>query len=155
MPGRKKKKTGRSTSAVWRRHSLSLVALGVLALWFVLYIVSDPKSRPGSLFGNAIADWAGVVMTVLVTKWLYEKGSHESRQPGRAHRNQLLEFLHEHSLLIFLVLSGIGWLVLFSFMSPDSRWGTVVSNVVSEWSQQIGLVVLTKKLIEAGSKESE
>jgi hypothetical protein len=32
--------------------------------------------------------------------------------------------------------------------------GTVVSNIVSEWSQQIGLVVLTKKPIERGSKES-
>ena len=32
--------------------------------------------------------------------------------------------------------------------------GTVVSNIVSEWSQQIGLVLLTKKLIEPGSKES-
>ncbi len=75
--------------------------------------------------------------------------------PGRAHRNRWLEFLHEHSLLIFLVLSGIGWLVLFSFMNPDSRWGTVISNVVSEWSQQIELVVLTKKLLEAGSEEGE
>jgi len=36
----------------------------------------------------------------------------------------------------------------------ESKWGTVVSNIVSEWSQQIGLVVLTKKLIERGSEES-
>ncbi len=40
-------------------------------------------------------------------------------------------------------------------LDPESKWGTVVSNLVSEWSQQIGLVLLTKKLIERGSKESK
>jgi hypothetical protein len=62
--------------------------------------------------------------------------------------------LHEHSLTIFLCLSGIGWVLLFLQVDPDSKWGTVVSNVTSEWSQQIGLVVMTKKLFESGSKES-
>jgi hypothetical protein len=133
---------------------LSLSAAGVLVLWFVLYINSDPKSHPGSFFGNAIADWIGVVVTILATKWFFEKGSRESRQPRRAYRNKTLELIHEHSLTIFLVLTGIGWLFLFLKMDPDSKWGTVVSNITSEWSQQLGLVVLTKKLIESGSKES-
>jgi hypothetical protein len=62
--------------------------------------------------------------------------------------------LHEHSLTIFLLITGIGCVALFLKVDPDSRWGTVVSNMVSEWSQQIGLVLLTKKLIETGSKES-
>jgi len=62
--------------------------------------------------------------------------------------------MHEHSLTIFLVLTGLGWLALFLRVDPESKWGTVVSNITSEWSQQIGLVVLTKKLIETGSKES-
>jgi hypothetical protein len=133
---------------------LSLVAAGVLLLWFVLYVGSDPHSHLGSFFGNAIADWSGVVITILATKWFFEKGSRESRPPRRAHKNKLLEFLHEHSLTIFLLITGIGWVVLFVRMDPDSKWGTVVSNIVSEWSQQIGLVLLTKKLIESGSKES-
>jgi hypothetical protein len=30
-----------------------------------------------------------------------------------------------------------------------------VGNIVSEWTQILGLVLLTKKLIEAGSKESD
>jgi hypothetical protein len=47
-----------------------------------------------------------------------------------------------------------GWLLLFVRVDPESKWGTVVSNMVSEWSQQIGLILLTKKLIEIGSKES-
>lgn len=138
----------------WKRHSLSLTAAGILALCFVLYVKSDPKSHAGSFFGNAIADWTGVVITILATKWFFEKGSRESRQPKRTYRNRFLEMLHEHSLTIFLVITGIGWVALFLRVDPDSSWGTVVSNMVSEWSQQIGLVLLTKKLIETGSKES-
>jgi hypothetical protein len=138
----------------WRRHSLSLTAAGILALLLALYPAADPKSHAGSFLGNAIADWTGVVMTILVTKWFFEKGSRESRQPRTKHANRFLELLHEHSLTIFLVLTGLGWVALFLRIDPGSRWGTVVSNIVSEWSQQIGLVLLTKRLIETGSKES-
>lgn len=151
---RRHRKASGGKERFWQRHSLSLSATAVLALWFVLYVSSDPESHAGSFFGNAIADWVGVVVTILATKWFFEKGSRESRQPRRAHRSEFLEFLHEHSLTIFLVLTGIGWLALFSRVDPQSKWGTVVSNLASEWSQQIGLVVLTKRLIERGSKES-
>jgi hypothetical protein len=151
---RRKTQAARRNEPFWKQHALSLSAAGVLALWFVLYINSDSRSHAGSLFGNAIADWIGVVVTILATKWFFEKGSRESRQPRRAHRNKVLELIHEHSLTIFLVLTGLGWLALFLRLDPESKWGTVVSNITSEWSQQIGLVVLTKKLIERGSKES-
>jgi len=116
----------------WKRHSLSLVAGGVLALWFVLYLPADPKSHIGSFFGNAIADWVGVVITILATKWFFEKGSRESRQPRRKHSNRVLELLHEHSLTLFLIATGLGWIVLFSRVDPEAKWGTVVSNIVSE-----------------------
>ena len=139
----------------WKEHSLSIVAISVLLGWVVLYMLSDPKSHPGSFYGNAIADWMGVVITVLATKWFFEKGSRESRRPRRTHPpGTLLERIHEHSLTIFLVLTGMGWLVLFDLTDPQSKWGTVVSNIVSEWGQQIGLVLLTKRLFERGSKES-
>ncbi len=138
----------------WKHHSLSLVAGGVLALWILFYAMSDPSSHPGSFFGNAIADWTGVVITILATKWLFEKGSRESRKPRRLYHSPVREFFHEHSLTIFLFITGLGWVMLYMRMSPESKWGTVVSNIVSEWSQQIGLVLLTKKLIERGSKES-
>lgn len=141
-------------SSFWKRHSLSLTASGILVLWLVLYVKSDPKSHVGSFFGNAIGDWTGAVITILATKWFFEKGSRESRQPEITHKNHYLELLHEHSLTIFLVVTGIGWAVLFLKVNPDSRWGTVVSNMVSEWTQQIGLVLFTKRLIETGSKES-
>jgi hypothetical protein len=144
----------RRTEPLWKRHSLSLVAAGILALWLVLYLPSDPRSHLGSFFGNAIADWTGVVITILATKWFFEKGSRESRQPRRIHSSPTLELLHEHSLTLFLLATGLGWVILFWRVDPEAKWGTVVSNIVSEWSQQIGLVLLTKKLIEPGSKES-
>jgi hypothetical protein len=147
-------KASRRNESFWKRHALSLSAAGVLVLWFILYVNSDPRSHAGSFFGNALADWMGVVVTILATKWFFEKGSRESRQPRWAHRNKALEFMHEHSLTIFLVLTGLGWLALFLRLDPESKWGSVVSNITSEWSQQIGLVVLTKRLIERGSKES-
>ena len=150
----RKDKTTATSKPFWKRHSLSITATGILALWFVLYVKADPKTHAGSFFGNAIADWTGVVITILATKWFFEKGSRESRQPEKTHRNRFLEMLHEHSLTIFLLLTLIGWAALSLRVDPDSRWGTVVSNLVSEWTQQIGLVLLTKRLIETGSKES-
>jgi len=64
-------------------------------------------------------------------------------------------FLDDHSLTIFLVVTGIGWIVLFKSMDPNSKWGQVIGSIVSEWTQLIGLVLLTKRLLETGSKESE
>ncbi len=151
---RRRNRQGFSHKSFWKRHSLTLVAISVLAIWFVLYLRTSPNSHAGSFFGNAIADWTGVIVTIIATKWFYEKGSRESRQPRRLYRNRVHEFLHEHSLTIFLIATGILWLILFLRVDPESKWGTVVSNMVSEWSQQIGLVILTKKLIEIGSKES-
>src|ERR1041384_1811636 len=107
---RRKSKASRRNEPFWKEHALSLSAAGVLALWFLLYVNSDPKSHAGSFFGNATADWIGVVVTILATKWFFERGSRESRQPRRSYRNKALEFIHEHSLTIFLVLTGLGWL---------------------------------------------
>jgi hypothetical protein len=65
----------------------------------------------------------------------------------------VLEFLREHSLTLFLVITGIGWVVAFRAMDPGSKWGQVVGNIVSEWTQILGLVLMTKRLMEIGSKE--
>src|SRR6266702_1847916 len=73
--------TARQRRPWWRRHSLSLVAGAILLLWIVLYTLSSPETHAGSFFGNAIADWTGLVVMVLATKHLYEKGSAESKQP--------------------------------------------------------------------------
>jgi hypothetical protein len=138
----------------FHRHSLSIVAIGLLTLWIVLYCYSDPTTHLGSFFGNAIADWSGSVIIILGTKFLLEYHSAESR-PVFGHLNsRVLDFLWRHSLLIFIILTGLGWAVLFWRMDAQSKWGQVVGNIVSEWVQMGGLVFLTKRLIEKGSKES-
>ena len=40
-------------------------------------------------------------------------------------------------------------------MNSEGKWGQVVGNIVSEWTQIFGLVLLTKKLIEPRSKEKQ
>ena len=130
-----------------RQHSLSLTSAAILITWVVLYIVSDPQKHWGSFFGNAIADWSGVLVTVLATKFLYEIGSEESRQ------RHDISGLRRHSLTIFLVITGAAWVALFAHMDANSRWGQVVGNIVSEWTQVAGLVLLTKKLREIHSRE--
>jgi len=137
-------------------HGLSLTAIGILLLWVALYFNADPKTHRGSFFGNAIADWSGVVVTVIATKYFYEIGSPESRQPRRHHvRNRLSEALRNHSLTIFLGLTGAAWTLLYLRMDSEGKWGQVVGNIVSEWTQLLGLVLLTKRLIEEKSKESK
>jgi hypothetical protein len=135
-----------------RKHSLSLAALGVVVLLVALYRGSNPATRIGSFFGNAIADWTGVFVTVVMTKYLYEKGSAESKQPKGKVPSAAVEFLREHSMTLVLVITGIGWVLAFRAMDPGSKWGQVVGNIVSEWTQILGLVLMTKRLMEVGSK---
>src|SRR5262249_35923856 len=135
--------------------ALGLTAVGILLLWVALYLHADPKTHSGSFFGNAIADWTGVVVTVIGTKYFYEIGSAESRQPHRRVPNPVIETIREHSLTIFLGLTGAGWTLLYLKMDSEGKWGEVVGNIVSEWTQLLGLVLLTKRLIEEKSKESK
>ena len=126
----------------------------VLVSWIVLYSLYSPITNLGSFFGNAIADWSGVVVTVLATKYLYEKGSAESRKPHDEMLPPLRKILVDHGLSIFLLITGVGWVVLYISMNSESKWGQVVGNIVSEWTQIFALVLLTKRLIETHSKES-
>jgi hypothetical protein len=137
-----------------REHSLSIASVSILILWICLYSVSSPRTHVGSFFGNAIADWSGVVVMVFATKYFYEKGSAESRRLPRNLLSPVWERLREHSLSMFLVVTGIGWIALYASMDSEAKWGQVVGNVVSEWTQIFGLVLLTKRLIERHSKES-
>jgi peptidoglycan/LPS O-acetylase OafA/YrhL len=139
----------------WHRHGLGIASLVIVTTLIVLYYFSNKDTHLGSFFGNAIADWTGVLVTVLMTKHLYERGSAESKNPKGVLPSAVMEALREHSLTIFLVITGIGWIVAFRAMDPNGKWGQVVGNIVSEWTQIFGLVLLTKKLIEAGSKESK
>ena len=137
-----------------RQHSLSFVTAGILSAWIVLYSRSNPQAHLGSFFGNAIADWTGLLVTVLATKYFYEIGSPESRQPPLRWLGPLAGFLQRHSLTIFLMVTGAAWIWLFVRCDPVSKWGQVVGNIVSEWTQIFGMVILTKHLLESHSKES-
>ena len=136
-------------------HSLSLAVGLILFGLIVLYSVSNPEKHVGSFFGNAIADWTGLLVLVLATKHLYETGSAESRKPPHPLLRPIPEAVRNHSLTIFLLFTGAGWVLLFRRMDPQARWGQVVGNIVSEWTQIIGTVLLTKKLREVHSKESK
>jgi hypothetical protein len=134
---------------------LSITSLAILGLWIFLYTRADPKTHIGSFFGNAIADWTGVAVTVIATKYFYEIGSAESRPPrGRRFGNRLWRGLRRHSLTIFLAITGVGWALLYTRLDSEAKWGEVIGNIVSEWTQLLGLVLLTKRLFEAKSKES-
>lgn len=148
------KKTGKKRG-ILARHSLSIASCAILLLWTVLYSVSDPRTHWGSFFGNAIADWSGVVVTVLATKYLYERGSAESRKPPLNLNASTWQKISDHSLTIFLLVTGLGWAVVYMHADPESKWGQVVGNVLSEWTQILGLVIMTKRLIEWHSKESQ
>lgn len=139
----------------FHEHSLSLAAIAFLTLWIVLYCKSDPSTHIGAFYGNAIADWSGSVVIILGTKFLIEVGSAESKVYHGHFKNPLASFLMRHSLLIFIMVTLIGWAILYVRMDANSKWGQVVGNIVSEWVQMGGLVFLTKRLIERGSKESK
>ena len=138
-----------------KKHSLGLAVGSIVALWFVLYERGDPSTHRGAFYGNALADWLGSLMIVITTKYLYELGSAESRQPHSRTRNHLTRFAIDHSLTIVLVVTGVAWGALYSALDPQGKVGQVVGNIASEWTQLLGLVIMTKYLREIGSKESK
>jgi hypothetical protein len=66
----------------------------------------------------------------------------------------ILERIRNHSLSIFLLITGIGWVAFYTSIDSEAKWGQVVGNIVSEWTQIFGLVLLTKRMIELHSRES-
>jgi membrane protease YdiL (CAAX protease family) len=145
----------RKKRSILARHSLSIVSLAILILWTVLYAVSTPKTHWGSFFGNAIADWSGVVVMVIATKYLYERGSAESRKPPLNLPGSAWGKISDHSLTLFLLVTGLCWVGVYMHSDPESKWGQVVGNVLSEWTQILALVIMTTRLVEPRSKESK
>jgi hypothetical protein len=134
-------------------HSLSLLLGSIVLALLLLYRRADPATHLGSFYGNAAADWLGSFVTVVATKFWFERGSPESRVPPVL-RGTGPRFLHEHSLTVVLVLTWIGWIWWYVRIDPNGKAGQVVGNIVSEWSQILSLVWFTKYLIEKGSRES-
>ena len=134
-------------------HALSVIVTSIVVLWLVLYSLADPHTHLGAFYGNAIADWLGVLVFVVATKYFFEFGSGESRTPPRGGRHRLRGMFYRHSLTIVLALTGVGWALAFSRSDVDSKAGQVVGNILSDWTQVLGLVVLTKYAREQNSKE--
>src|SRR3954469_16429387 len=129
-----------------RRHGLGIAVAAILALWLTLYVQSDPRTHWGGFFGNATADWLGSLVIVVATKYFYEIGSAESRPPHPASRRGWVRFLIDHSLTIGLIVSGAAWIAFYARIDPNGKTGQVIGNIVSEWTQVLGLVVITKYL---------
>jgi hypothetical protein len=144
----------RGPDGVWRRHSLSLILAGVLAALFSLYVASDPSTHIGAFYGNALADWLGTFVFVIATKYFYEIGSSESRTPHPHAHVRAGRFIVRHSLTLVFIVSGAAWIAVYRRVEVDGKAGEVIGNIVSEWTQILGLVIITKYAREAGSKES-
>jgi hypothetical protein len=52
-----------------------------------------------------------------------------------------------------LMATGVAWLVVYARSDVDSKAGQVVGHIVSDWTQVLGLVLITKYTKERGSKE--
>lgn len=130
------------------RHSLSLAAALVVLLVLLAYIVSDPATHSGAFYGNAIADWTGLLVSVLATKHLSERKVRGHLPPGSPISAHISRLTHNHSLSLFLALTGLVWLILYLRMNVDDKWGQVVGSLVSEWTQNLGFVFMTKRLME-------
>jgi hypothetical protein len=145
--------TKSSSSSFVRRHSLSLSAAVLVLIWTALYVGSDPATHWGAFFGNAIADWAGVVVTVLGTNYLYERKAPVKPGAKSSLWARARHFLHNHSLTVFLLVTGIGWVALYLRLHPEDKWGQVAGSLVSEWTQTLGMVVMSKRLIERKAQD--
>ena len=145
----------RTSTPFLREHSLSLTLAGILIFLFLMYRRSDPSTHLGALYGNAIADWLGVLVFVIATKYFFEIGSGESRRPTKHFHERLARGLIDHSLTIALALTGVAWAVVYAKSDAESRWGQVIGNIVSDWTQLLGLVIITKYVRETGSKEGK
>jgi hypothetical protein len=136
-----------------REHSLSLSLAGLLVFLLFMYTQSDQETHLGTFYGNAIADWLGVFVFVIATKYFFETGSGESRKPAPRFHMRVARFLLAHSLTIVLALTGAAWIWAYGRSDVDSKAGQVIGNIASNWVQVLGLVLLTKYARERGSKE--
>ncbi len=95
-----------------------------------------------------------MVCIVVATKYFFEQGSEESRRPPLIAQRSGRGLSRRPFPDARAALTGLGWLWLYARMDPDGKWGQVVGNILSEWVQMIGLVLLTKGLFEEHSRES-
>lgn len=138
----------------FHRHSLSIAAAAVVVAVSLLYVFSDPSSHSGAFFGNAIADWTGVFVSVLATKHLSERKVRQKLPPGSSLSAHISRLTHNHSLSLFLTFTGVVWVIVYLQMNVDAKWGQVVGSMVSEWTQNLGFVFMTKTFMERNTARS-
>jgi hypothetical protein len=151
--GRRRPRASSGASAFLREHSLSLVVAGLVIALVLGYARADPSTHVGAFLGNAIADWLGLLAFVIATKYFFEVGSGESRQPTRHAHERVADFLLRHSLTVVLLLTVGVWAAVYAHSQVDGKYGQVAGNIVSNWTQLLGLVIITKYARERGSKE--
>ena len=66
---------------------------------------------------------------------------------------QVMSFAVRHSLSIVLATTGVLWAIVYARSDVNGKAGQVIGNIVSEWTQILGLVLITKYARETGSKE--
>jgi hypothetical protein len=64
-----------------------------------------------------------------------------------------MSFAVRHSLSIVLATTGVLWAIVYARSDVNGKAGQVIGNIVSEWTQILGLVLITKYARETGSKE--
>ena len=154
MPARHARGRSRRASAPWfREHSLSITLGLTVGVLLLLYPHVSPDHHVGAFVGNAIGDWLGVFVFVLATKYFFESGSAESRRPGPRFHQRIGRFLLRHSLTIVLAVTAAGWVGLYARSDPTGKSGQVIGNIVSDWTEVLGMVLITKYARERGSKE--
>ena len=63
---------------IWEKHSLSIVSVGIFSVLTIATALS-PEGYWRTMIGNMAGDAFGVSMIVILTKWLTEKDSAESK----------------------------------------------------------------------------
>jgi hypothetical protein len=62
-----------------RDHSLTILLLITWTAWIAWYVRLDANGKTGQVVGNVVSEWGQVLGLIWFTKYLYERGSKESR----------------------------------------------------------------------------
>ena len=62
-----------------RDHSLTILLLLTWTGWIAWYVRIDQNGKTGQVVGNIVSEWGQLIGLVWFTKYLYERGSKESR----------------------------------------------------------------------------
>jgi hypothetical protein len=61
-------------------HSLTIVVLVTWVGWIWWFAHIDPNGKTGQVVGNIVSEWGQMLSLIWFTKFLYERGSKESRR---------------------------------------------------------------------------